>query len=126
MLNKIKELKDNVVEKYVTFKEDVAIKCSELKKNVKIGYRVYKNPIFRSELKLAFSDISRANKERRESIKDLTKAFNAEKRNIDQIHTEKIQKALIRLFSLTGGVIKQEELTMALESDKTSLETVFD
>lgn len=126
MLNKIKELKNNVVEKCVTFKEDVTMKCSEFKKNVKIGYRVYKNPIFRSELKLAFSDISRANKERRESLKDLKRAFIAEKRSIDAVHTEKVQKAVIRFISLTGGVIKQEELTMALESDKTSLETVFD
>jgi hypothetical protein len=101
-------------------------KIKELKKSVVIGYRVFKNPVFKSELKLAFSDISRANKERRESLKDLKRAFIAEKRSIDAIHTEKVQKALIRFISLTGGVIKQEELTMKLESDKSDLVTVFD
>jgi hypothetical protein len=101
-------------------------KIKELKKSFTIGYRVFKNPVFKSELKLAFSDINRANKERRQALKDLKEAMKKEEQSIEILHTEKVRKAVIRFISLTGGVIKQEELTMALESDKTSLETVFD
>lgn len=101
-------------------------KLKEMKKTCLICCRVVKNPVFHSELKVAFFDILRANKERRQALKELKEAYNKEKQNIKALHTEKIQKAVIRFISLTGGVIKQEELTMALESDKNSLETVFD
>lgn len=101
-------------------------KIKEFKKSIVIGYRVFNNPVFKSELKLAFSDINRANKERRQALKDLKEAMKKEEQSIEILHTEKVRKAVIRFISLTGGVIKQEELTMALESDKTSLETVFD
>lgn len=101
-------------------------KIKELKKSFTIGYRVFKNPVFKSELKLAFSDINRANKERRQALKDLKEAMKKEEQSIEILHTEKVQKALIRFISLTGGVIKQEELTMKLESDKRDLVTVFD
>ena len=101
-------------------------KIKELKKSVVIGYRVFKNPVFKSELKLAFSDISRANKERRQALKELKEACKKEQQSIEVLHTEKVQKAIIRFISLTGGVIKQEELTMKLEGDKSGLVTVFD
>lgn len=101
-------------------------KLKELKKTFTIGYRVMQHPVFKSELKIAYDTINEANKERRQALKELKEACKKEEQNIEVLHTEKVQKALIRFISLTGGVIKQEELTMKLEGDKTALVTVFD
>lgn len=106
--------------------EEIKNKMQSMKSCVTIGYRVIKNPVFKSELKTAYNAINSANKERRMALKDLKKAYKSECNSIEKLHTEKVQKAVIRLISLTGGVIKQEQLTMQLEGDKSGLETVFD